>query len=276
MRIAVIAGMTFREAARKRVLWMALAAGAAFLALFGTAMHFQAKSLLATHVPPAARAPLVDFLLMMGLYAADLLTVIMAVVVSADTISGDIASGTIQAVATRPIARWELFVGKWLGSAMIVTTYLALMIGGTAGLGWWIAGARAEHPIAGLGLIWLESALVLTLTLLCGTTFSTLASAVIVLGLHGLAFLGGWIEQAGALLGSQRTVTLGIIASVVMPSEALWRRAVYEMQSPVTTAMRLGPFAMASVPSEAMVGYAAAYLLAAFVLAIVRFSLRDL
>jgi Cu-processing system permease protein len=276
VRIALIAGMTFREAARKRVLWIALAAGAAFLALFGTALHFQARDLLTTRVPSAMRAPLENFLLMMGLYAADLLTVMMAVVVSADVISGEIASGTIQAIATRPIARWEFFGGKWLGCVLMVTLYLGLMIGGTAGLGWWIAGARAEHPIAGLALIWLESALVVTLTLLCGATFSALASAVLVLGLHGLAFLGGWIEQAGALLGSQRMVLVGIIASVVMPSEALWRRAVFEMQSPVTTAMRLGPFAMVSVPSEAMVGYAAVYLALAFALALLRFSRRDL
>jgi hypothetical protein len=32
-----------------------------------------------------------------------------------------------------------------------------------------------------------------------GTCFSTLTNGVLVLGLHGLAFLGDWIEQAGAL-----------------------------------------------------------------------------
>ena len=31
----ILAGVTFREAARKKLLWMALLAGLAFLALFG-------------------------------------------------------------------------------------------------------------------------------------------------------------------------------------------------------------------------------------------------
>jgi predicted Kef-type K+ transport protein len=45
-----MAGVTFREAARKKMLWMALAAGGAFLVLFGIALHFQARDLAAQGV----------------------------------------------------------------------------------------------------------------------------------------------------------------------------------------------------------------------------------
>ena len=38
-----MAGITFREAARKKVLWMALAAGVTFPALFRTGLIFQLK-----------------------------------------------------------------------------------------------------------------------------------------------------------------------------------------------------------------------------------------
>lgn len=275
--VGVIAEMTLREAARKKVLWLALAGGAAFLALFGTGLHFQMQA-LARQMPPVLRGAAANTLLLIGLYGADLLTVIMTVLVSADTLSGEIASGTIQAVATKPIERWELVTGKWLGCLAIVTLYLLVIVGGTAGLGWWIGGARAEHLATGAGLIWLESAVVLTLTLLFGTMLSTLATAVLVLGLHGLAFLGGWTEQMGALVHSERAATVGILASVVMPSEALWRRAVYVMRSPLVSALGLGPMANlgASVPSRAMVGYAVVYMAAAFALALVRFGRRDL
>ncbi len=47
MGIWIMAGVTFREAARKKMLWMALAAGGAFLTLFGTGLHFQAKDFAA-------------------------------------------------------------------------------------------------------------------------------------------------------------------------------------------------------------------------------------
>ena len=39
MGVWIMAGVTLREAARKRMLWMALAAGSAFLILFGTGLH---------------------------------------------------------------------------------------------------------------------------------------------------------------------------------------------------------------------------------------------
>ena len=125
----IMAGVTFREAARKRVLWMALAAGAAFLCLFGNGMYFQLKDLNPhTNLISSARAS--ARLLMIGLYAVDLMAVVMTVLTSVDTLSGELASGTIQAVATKPISRWELVLGKWLGFVAMVTVYVALMVGG--------------------------------------------------------------------------------------------------------------------------------------------------
>ena len=40
-----------------------------------------------------------------------------------------------------------------------------------------------------------------------GTWFSTLTNGVIVLGLHGLAFMGGWLEQMSGFTESARLVT---------------------------------------------------------------------
>jgi hypothetical protein len=97
-----------------------------------------------------------------------------------------------------------------------------------------------------------------------------------VLGLHGLAFLGGWIEQAGALTKTPKVVDIGIIASIVMPSEALWRRAVFEMQAPLTTALSFSPFSGISVPSPVMICYAALYTGVFLALAVWRLNQRDL
>ena len=40
MAVFVIARLTFREAQRRRLLWVALFMGAAFLLVFGIAFHF--------------------------------------------------------------------------------------------------------------------------------------------------------------------------------------------------------------------------------------------
>jgi ABC-2 type transport system permease protein len=274
MGIWVMAGVTFREAARKKVLWMALVAGAGFLVLFATGIHFQARDV---RVPNAAiRHQILNTALMMGLYAADLLTVLMTILIAADTLSGEITSGTIHAIATKPITRRQILFGKWLGFAGMLTVYILSLLGGVALLGYVVGGASVEHFWRGIGLVWLESILLLNVTLLCGTGFSTLASGVIVMGMHGAAFLGGWIEQIGAVTHSQGAVNVGIVASILMPSEALWRRAAFEMQPPLMGIFNMSPFSSFSVPSGTMVAYGIVYLLVALALALRRFRLRDL
>jgi len=276
----IMAGVTFREAARKKLLWMALLAGSAFLALFGTGLHFQLKDFASRTSPLIARQG-VDALLMVGLYAVDLMAVVMTVLTSVDTLSGEIDSGTIQAVATKAITRSQLLLGKWLGFIGMLTLYVALMVGGITTLTYLMSlrslgGVAPHHLLRGMSLIWLECVLLLTVTFMFGTSLSTLTNGVLALGMHGLAFIGGWIEQAGALTHSPRAVNVGIAASVLMPSESLWRRAAFEMQSPLVGAMGFSPFSNASVPSVAMVAYAGVYVAVALGLALRRFGRRDL
>jgi ABC-type transport system involved in multi-copper enzyme maturation permease subunit len=272
----IMAGVTFREAARKKVLAMALLAGLAFLALFATGVHFQVKDSAARQIPPLLRNQILNGMLMVGLYAVDLLAVVMTVLTSVDTLSGEIASGTIQAIATKPVRRWEVLLGKWAGFVGMLTAYIVIMVGGATAVTYFEGGVTAHHLLRGTCLIWLECVLMLSLTFLFGTSFSTLTCGVLALGLHGLAFIGGWIEQIGAITHSPRALNVGITASVIIPSEALWRRAAYEMQSPLVGALGVSPFSNASVPSLAMVVYAAAYLALALFFSIRRFARRDL
>jgi Cu-processing system permease protein len=272
----IMAGVTFREAARKKLLWMALLAGFAFLALFSTGMHFQVKDLSRSSLPPMLRHQLVSAMLQVGFYAVDLLAVLMTILTSVDTLSGEIASGTIQAIATKPIPRWEILMGKWMGFAAMVAVYVALMFGGVGTVGRVIGGVIPHHGVRVGMLIFLECLLVLTVTFCSGTRFSTLTNGVIVLGLHGVAFIGGWLEQIGAATSSPRLVTTGVVSSLIMPSEALWRRASFEMQSSFARALPFTPFSSASAPSATMIGYALAYLAVAMSIALYYFHRRDL
>jgi len=272
----VMAGVTFREAARKKLLLMALLAGVAFIALFSTGMHFQVKDFRSRHVGPLIAAEAARGFIMVGLYAVDLMAVVLTALTSVDTLSGEISSGTIQAVATKPVSRRQILLGKWLGFTAMMTAYVALMVGGLVAMARWLSGVGPRNLMLGASLIWFECLLILSLTLLFGTAFSTLTNGVLVLGLHGLAFLGGWIEQIGAIVHSPRTVMLGIASSIIMPSESLWRRAAFEMQSPLVGSLNISPFNNASVPSKAMIGYAAVYLGLAMAFAVRRFGRRDL
>ena len=61
-----------------------------------------------------------------------------------------------------------------------------------------------------------------------------------------------------------------------MPSEAIWRRAAFEMESPLAGSLQFSPFADVSIPSVAMIVYATVYLLIALSIAVYHFHERDL
>ncbi|MGH9482057.1 MAG: ABC transporter permease [Terriglobales bacterium] len=276
--IATLALTTMREAVRRKLVGLAALVGAAFLLLYGLAFHLAtANPRNVVHSPSQLLAHQVEGLfLLMGLYAANLLVATIAILASIDALSGEIANGAIQTLVSKPLARWQLFIGKWLGFAALLTAFEALLLGGVMTIAYAATGYAAPHIPAGLALLWLEMLLLLTVTLLWGTRLSTLANGVLSLGLFGLAFLGGWMEQIGALTGHQGAVQAGIVASLIMPSEALWRRAAFEMQSPLMSALNLGPFVSISVPSGLMVAYAVVYALAALAVGLRSFATRDL
>lgn len=276
MQLWIIAGVTFREAARRKILWTALIAATAFLALFATGMHFQVRDTHFARIPPVIRYQALSSILQIGFYAIDMLAVLMTVLTSVDSISGEIASSTIHAVATKPIHRWQLLLGKWLGFAAMIAVYVALVFGGVVAVGYFIAGVQPRGAWQGASLIYLECLLVLSLTFLFGTIFSTLTNGVIVLGLHGIAFIGGWLEQIGTVTESNRLINLGILSSVLMPSESIWRRASYVMQTSIARTLDFSPFATRSAPSDIMMLYAILYLVVVLAFAVRRFQQRDL
>jgi len=272
-----MAGLTCREAVRRRVVAAAMAVGAAYLLLYGFGLHKVLESL-----PAAAsrqllfRRQAVIVLFAMGMYVVNWLLAVITILTSADTIAGEINSGVIQAVVTKPIRRWDVILGKWLGFAAMLTAYLAFLAGGMLAEVRLMGGHTPAHVPEAIGLMWLESMLLLAVTFRAGASLSTLATGVTVFGLHILAFLGGWVEEFGWLAHSQTAMNLGVLASVAMPSESLWRRAAFELQGPVIGGFGRGPFSIGSVPSGGMVVYAGLYLAAALALAIRRFSRRDL
>lgn len=278
MTTLVIANLTFREAARRKILLAALLMGLVFLAIYGFGLHFVIAEMERNTTGPGLlqRNEIINFLLMAGLYVVNFLTVIMAVLTSVDTLSGEIASGTIHTLVSKPVRRWEVVLGKWTGFAGMMTLYLLLMAGGVMGIVYLISGYSAPNALRGLGLLWLNAILLLGVSFLGGAMLSTLANGVMVFGLFGIAFVGGWIEQIGALIPNQTAINIGILSSLIMPSEALWKRAVFEMQSPIVRALGFSPFASSSVPSPLMVGYALLYGLLALALAGRQFNRRDL
>jgi Cu-processing system permease protein len=284
MAAFVIARLTFLEAVRRRILLAGLLLGVAFLMLYSFGFYTMRNEVVRPGITSelgsaVVRSGLDNFLTLTGLYAVNFLAIAMGALVSADTLAGEISSGTIQALVTKPLRRAEIVFGKWLGFAGLLALYLLLMIGGVMTVAYVLDGYVVPNVVNGIALIYLETLLIMTLTLMCSSILSTLATGGVIFGLYGIAFIGGWVEQFGAILQNQAAINIGILSSLIIPSEALWHRAAYEMTPSIAQVIGLsfsGPMLTLSVPSELMIIYAAGYLLLTLAIGVRVFAGRDL
>jgi ABC-type transport system involved in multi-copper enzyme maturation permease subunit len=282
MNTLVIARLTFKEAARRKILLAALILGIVFLIVFGLGFHFIVREMERSPYGPGIleQNEISGFLYTAGLYVVNFLTVMMTVLTSVDTLSGEIQSGTVHTLLAKPVRRREIVLGKWLGFAGMISLYLLLMAGGITLFIYLRSDYLARNPFQAISMIWLNALLMLSITLFGGTFLSTLANGVLVFGLFGVAFIGGWIEQIGGFFpefnARVSATNIGILTSLLMPSEALWKRAAYEVQSPLSSALGFSPFVANSIPSPLMIVYAGFYLLVILFFAVYVFKRRDL
>lgn len=122
MKVWVIAKLTVREAQRRRLLWVAFALGVIFIALFAIGFHFVQEEAIGDMggLGRTQAQIFANFFLTAGLYVINFLSVMMAVLTSVGTLSGEISSHTIQSLATKPLRRWEILLGKWVAYAGMI------------------------------------------------------------------------------------------------------------------------------------------------------------
>jgi ABC-type transport system involved in multi-copper enzyme maturation permease subunit len=276
--ILTIVHLTLYEARRKKILAAALMGGAAFLTVFGVGVFFGVREIARSGDPFIAQQAVLTLLTLAGLYAGNFLAVLLAVLLPVDALSGEIDSGVMQTLASKPVRRSEILIGKWLGYGIIAIGYLCLLFFGVLAIIWVAAGRVPVHPSAGLGLMLLQVWLLVTVTIAGGTRLGTVANGIFALGYFGLGFISGLVEQIGALAGIQSAKNVGIAVSLLSPTDALWRMAAYHLQPPLVRQIMQGPpmLAIVSVPNGLMAAWAAGLLLLILVWAIRSFRRRTL
>ncbi|MDX1416948.1 MAG: ABC transporter permease subunit [Candidatus Promineifilaceae bacterium] len=277
MMTLIFSQLTIREAQRRRILWVGLLMGFAFLALFGIAFHFVFQQMEIDGTSGEQREILTGVMLTAGLYATNLLVTIMAVLISVTTISGEIESHTIESLVTKPVHRWQPVLGKWLAFALLLVIYVVFLAGGLMLVVYLRSGFLFQNIFLGLSMIVLQSWIVLSVSIAGGTRLSTLANGVLAFALYSFAFLGGWVEQIGALFRNEAAVNIGIFTSLLMPGDILWKKALVMFQPRfASTPYLAGPFAVSSQPSDMMIIYALIYTFGLLALAMWSFTRRDL
>ncbi len=283
--ILVMARFALLEVLRKKVVLAGMLLTGVYLLLFGLGLHY-----LGANIGAVPRQLAGFGLFSMGFYLATFMTVLIAGFAGVGAISGEIESGTAYALLAEPVSRSQILLGKFVGYGLMLCAYAAFFFFVLWGLMAWQFGVVLPGPWTVLPLFLLQPLIILALAFWGSTMMSTLANGITIFLLYGIVLVAGMIEQIGAFIqmtGASAAVhaagvmiNIGIVSSLVLPVDALYRRAVFVLLSNTGNLLgslqAIGPFGSVSVPSQAMVVYAWVYLVVCLLLAVRSFKRRDI
>ncbi|MCM8749427.1 ABC transporter permease [Thermomicrobiaceae bacterium CFH 74404] len=285
MKSLVIAQLTFREGLRKKLVWGVLLLSVLFVVLYVWGFHLfvedwrQMEARRAERgVPPAGTYEIfASAMVLLGLWTVNFLSGVMTIFASVGTIASEIDAGTLQAIVPKPIRRWEIVLGKYLGFAGMLALYIVAMVASVILTARVVGDYTPPNVVQGTLLILLVSLILLSLTVFGSTFLSTVTNGVVVFMLYGMAITGGLVEQVGTALDNDLLIRIGVISSIVVPSDSMWRLASYLFQ-PRLAVNFLGPnpFGTTTPPSAFAVQYAVAYAFVLLLAAMLVFRKRDL
>ena len=127
MTALTIAGLTLREAARRRVVWALLVLTVVLLALsaWGFSKLVGLDTELGTMTSGEARL-VASVLLNLIMFGMSLIAAIGTAFLAGPTVAGEVESGQALAVLARPVRRSAVLFGKWLGLAAFGCGYVVL------------------------------------------------------------------------------------------------------------------------------------------------------
>ena len=280
MPILVIAKITLQEGIRKKAVLGGVLLAAAFLALYGLGMYFVMRDLNVPESfvnPDVFRDAVSGQLLAAALNVAGMLTALVAIFTSAGAIATEVEQNTFHAIIPKPLMRWQVLVGKCCGlgamsAAFAIVTTVALLL-----LTWIFAGFFSWSGLQSALLLGLLGVLLSCVTVCASSLLSTLTAGVTVIMLYGLAMVGGMVEQLGMLLDNQVMQNIGIISSLLLPSDALWRMAAQRLNvQELAILAGGGPFVGSSQPTAIMFIWALVYIALAVLIGARAFARKDL
>jgi len=284
MAIFTIAKLAIREVVRRRLI-LALVA----LTLLSVALTTWGFSRIPTitqrGVPiPDVQVKLIasQFLILVMFMFSNVLA-LSSVFVASPALSGDIESGIALALLARPISRRDYVLGKWVGLAALVVAYAAAAIAIELAAVDLAVGYVPPRPLEFAAFILGEGLVLLSLAILFSTRLSGMVGGVIALVLFGMAWLGGIVGGLGAAFGNDVIENAGTVTKLVLPTDGLWRGAVYHLQ-PATVlaatnaagpAATANPFFAATPPPTVYLLWSALWIAAVLALAVASFRARE-
>jgi ABC-type transport system involved in multi-copper enzyme maturation permease subunit len=269
-----VAGFQIREILVRKVLWLLIGTATLSLVLFGFAIHMVTAE---AGVPKAITAQVLEQFLTMMLILSCLLTNVVATFAVAGTVGLELESGRIQMVVSRPVRRSSVFLGQYVGLAVVVGGFASLyyvailLVFGSFSHVWppgWTAGVLV-FPISAL--------IQVSLSIWLCSYLSSMAAGVVGLVLVLFSWIGALLELIGHLARLSAVELTGVIMSMLLPASTMnsWvtghlRDSLHELV-PVPFGLSMGPN-----PSTGMIIYGLCYLGAVLMAGVFAFRHREL
>ncbi|WP_219835541.1 ABC transporter permease [Paenibacillus sp. R14(2021)] len=275
-----------KELLRKKVVLVAIALTLVYLTLFCYGLTRMAQEGNGD-AGMAQMGGLIGGMILMslGLLFAGMIVTFLVLFATMGTISGEVENGLMLAVLARPIPRWKLYLGKYLGTGFWLVVYSTVLF---------FAILLPVHFIAHMPLysgamlkawllfIWMPL-LLLALTMLGSVYLPMLGNGVACAMLYGMSMFTGFAETLfNASGGNEALSSSSLILSLVMPINAVFSRLTYEIINgpdlPLLPDMAnaMGPFSPTNVPSPAFIVYTVVYLVVLLALGCRAFKRKEI
>ena len=285
MSVLTIALVTVREVSRRRLVLALVLLSAVAIALTGwgfsrlPGVHNRDGTLLSSADVSVISSQLLIFVLFMFSAVLGL----GAVMVAAQSVSAEVESGQALAVLARPIERAQVILGKWLGLGTLIVIYAAVATAIEFAVVRWATGYLPPHPVEASAFVAGEGLVLLTLTLFLSVRLSGITAGVIALMLFFITWIAGVAGAVGTVLSNGPIEATGTVSRLLLPSDGLWRGAIFNMEPATVVAVASGsreaaanPFTSVTPPAGAYLLWAVAWVAAVVVLTILAFRRREL
>jgi ABC-type transport system involved in multi-copper enzyme maturation permease subunit len=283
--VLVIAGLTIREIARRRILWVLLVLSLSSVLLVGWGVERLVTIAREQGIQEIEIRIGVSQVLIMIAFQFSFVLAMSAAFLAAPAIASDVESGTVHAMLARPMRRADLVVGRWLGLSIVVVAYAVLsglLAIGIVGL---VSGHVPPAPQVAIAYLAFEAVAVLTLALALGSRLPGIAAGAITVVLFGLGWFAGVLGNIAIAFDAAPLAGVGDVVRVLLPMDGLWRGVIYGLEPPVVLlvaagrggqALEANPFFASAPPPLAFVAWSFAWIALVLAAGVWLFRRREL
>jgi len=200
----------------------------------------------------------------------------LAIFTTLGAIYTEVDKGTILAVVTKPVHRWQVIFGKWLGHALLMGGYALIM-----GIVLWAAvsigtGTVLWRFLPAISLVCLNVIAMVSITLFFSTFLPVIANAIFVFMLFIFSSNLRIINAIGQTSDSIVIVTVANILRLLLPVSEVSDLANLSLMGKSRAAELAGAEIQTFAPRIWVFGYEMLYIVGAIMLSILVFRKKDL